>query len=137
MTPRHFKCTQFRKGTSDFILECNQLLQNDFFKQRYITFNATIPDQDRIYTNTHLCRTFFAGYIYMNLKTSWVNCDNQISLKFSSSPVSGAAFRLHQSHESETPIIYQMFHNNETNARLIIGVVTSVWSTSSWLHLIL
>ena len=61
MTPRRFKCTQFRKETSDFILECNQLLQNDFFKQRYITFNATIPDQDRIYTNTHLCRTFLLG----------------------------------------------------------------------------
>ena len=39
------------------------MLQNDFFKQRYITFNATIPGQDRIYPNTHLCRTFFAGYM--------------------------------------------------------------------------
>ena len=40
------------------------MLQNDFFKQRYETFNATIPGQDRIYMNTHLCRTFFAGYIF-------------------------------------------------------------------------
>ena len=39
------------------------MLQNDFLKQRYITFNATIPGEDSIYTNTHLCRTFFAGYI--------------------------------------------------------------------------
>ena len=62
MTPRHFKCTQFREGTLDFSLECIKLLQNDFFKQLYITFNAIIPGQDRIYPNTHLCRTFFAGY---------------------------------------------------------------------------
>ena len=71
------------------------------------------------------------------MKTSWVNCDNQISLKFSSSPFSGAAFRLHQSHESETPIINQMLYNHETNPRLRIGVVTSVWSTSTRLHLVL
>ena len=64
MTPRRFKCTQFHEGTLDFSLECIKLLQNDFFKQRYITFNAIIPGQDRIYPNTHLCRTFFAGYIY-------------------------------------------------------------------------
>ena len=43
--------------------ECIKLLQNDFFKQRYITFNAIIPVQDRIHPNTHLCRIFFAGYI--------------------------------------------------------------------------
>ena len=65
MTLENFKCTQFRKGTLDFSLECIQLLQNDFFTQRYITFNAIISGQDRIYLNTHLCRTFqsFAGYI--------------------------------------------------------------------------
>ena len=62
-TPRRFKCTRFRKGTLDFSLECIQLLQNDFLKQWYITSNATIPGQHRIYPNTHLCRTFFAGYI--------------------------------------------------------------------------
>ena len=61
MTPRRFNCIQFRKGTLDFNLECIRYLQNDLFKQRYITFNATIPRQDRIYANTHLCRTVFAG----------------------------------------------------------------------------
>ena len=49
MTPRRFKCIQFHEGTFNFSLECIQLLQNDFFKQRYITFNATISGQDRIY----------------------------------------------------------------------------------------
>ena len=63
MTPRCFKCSQFRKGTLDFNFECTKLLQNDFRKQRYITLNATIHDQDRIYPKTHLCRTFFAEYI--------------------------------------------------------------------------
>ena len=47
-TPRRFECTQFRKGTLDFNLECSKLMQNDFFKQRYIIFNSTIPSQDRI-----------------------------------------------------------------------------------------
>ena len=61
MTPRRFKCTQFRKGILDFSLECITLLQNDFYKQRYITFNVTIPGQDRIDPNTHLCRTFLLG----------------------------------------------------------------------------
>ena len=37
------------------------MLQNDFCKQSYITFNATIPGQDRIYPNTNLCRTFLLG----------------------------------------------------------------------------
>ena len=62
-----------------------------------------------------------------------MNCDNLISLKVSSSPVSSkfllvvsVAIRLHQSHESETLIIYQMFYNHETNVRLRIVVVTSV-----------
>ena len=75
MTPRRLKCTHFRKGILDFSLECIQLLQNDFFKQRYITFNAIIPGQDRIYPNTHLCRTFFAGYIYtiyFRYSTVWI-----------------------------------------------------------------
>ena len=58
MTPRCFKCSQFRKGALDFNFECNKLLQNDFCKQRYMTLNATIPGQDRINTKTHLCRTF-------------------------------------------------------------------------------
>ena len=37
------------------------MLQNDFFKHQYITFNATIPGQDRIHLSTHLCRTFLLG----------------------------------------------------------------------------
>ena len=62
MTPRHFKCSLFHKGTFDFNFECINLLQKDFCKQRYITLNATISGQDRIYPKTHLCRTFFAEY---------------------------------------------------------------------------
>ena len=58
MTPRCFKCPQIRKGTLDFNFERIKLLQNDFCKQRFITLNATIPGQDRIYPKTHLCRTF-------------------------------------------------------------------------------
>ena len=46
----------------DFNFECIMLLQNDFCKQQYITLNATISGQDRIYPKTHLCRTFFAEY---------------------------------------------------------------------------
>ena len=42
--------------------EYTKLLQNDFHEQWYITLNATIPGQDRIYPKTHLCRTFFAEY---------------------------------------------------------------------------
>ena len=64
MTPRRFKCTRFRKGILDYSLECITLLQNDFFKQRYITFNVTIPGQDRIDPNTYLCRTFLLGIVY-------------------------------------------------------------------------
>ena len=64
MTPRCFKCSQFPNGALDINLECTKLLQNDFRKQRYITLNATIPDQDSIYPKTHLCRTFFAEYSY-------------------------------------------------------------------------
>ena len=63
MTPRCFKCIQFRNGILDFNFECNKLLQNDFCKQRYITLNANIPGQDRINPKTHLCRTYFAGSI--------------------------------------------------------------------------
>ena len=63
MTPWRFKCTRFRKGILDYSLECITLLQNDFFKQRYIKFNVTIPGQDRIDPNTYMCRSFFTGYI--------------------------------------------------------------------------
>ena len=76
MTPRRFKCTQFREGTLDFSLKCIKLLQNDFFKQRYITVNAIIPGQDRIYPNTHLCRTFFAGYTKNNNNGNANNANN-------------------------------------------------------------
>ena len=65
MTHGRFKCIQFRKRTLDFSLECIQMLQNDFFKQQYKSFNATVPGQDRIYPNTHLCRFFLLG-IYNN-----------------------------------------------------------------------
>ena len=65
MTPRRFKCSGFPKGTFGFNFECINLLQNDFCKQGYITLNATISGQDRIYAKTHLCRTFFAEYIYI------------------------------------------------------------------------
>ena len=67
MTPRHFECSQLRKGILNFNFECIKLLQNGFRKQRYITLNATIPDQDRIYPKTHLCRTFLLR-IYSNNK---------------------------------------------------------------------
>ena len=67
MTPRPFKCTRFRKGILDFRLECITLLKNDFFKQRYKTFNVTILGQDRIDPKTHLCRTFFTGYKSMGI----------------------------------------------------------------------
>ena len=63
MTPRRFKCSQFRKGTLDFNVECIKLLQNEFRKERYVKLNATIPGQDRIYPKTHMCRTFFAENI--------------------------------------------------------------------------
>ena len=46
------------KGTFYFNFECVNLLQNDFCI-RYITLNASISGQDRIYPKTHLCRTFF------------------------------------------------------------------------------
>ena len=65
MTPRRFTCTQFRKGILDYSLECITLLQNDFFKQRYMTYNVTIPGQDTIDPNTYLCRTFFTEYILL------------------------------------------------------------------------
>ena len=59
MTPRRFKCTQFRNGTLDFILECMNCCK--MISVKYITFNAIIPGQDRIYPNTHLCRTSLLG----------------------------------------------------------------------------
>ena len=61
MTPRRVKCTRCHKGILNYSLECITLLQNDFFKQRYITFNVTIPGQDIIDPNTYLCRTFLLG----------------------------------------------------------------------------
>ena len=64
-------------GTLDFHFECIKLLQNDFCKQRYITLNATIPAQDRIYPKTHLCRTVFAEYIIVYMK--YVFCYSQPS----------------------------------------------------------
>ena len=63
VTPKRLKCMQFRKGSLDFSLECIQMLQNDFSKQRYITLNATVPGQDKIYPNTHLCRNFLLGIL--------------------------------------------------------------------------
>ena len=62
---RRFQCLQFRKETLDFSLEYNQMLENDFYKQQYITFNATIPGQDRMYPKIHLCRTFC--WVYLGL----------------------------------------------------------------------
>ena len=59
-----FKCREFRKGTLDFSLELIQFLQNDFFKQRFITLDATISGQDRIYPKTEVCITFLLG-IYL------------------------------------------------------------------------
>ena len=70
MTSRCFKCTRFRKGILDYSLECITLLKNDFFKQRYITFNVTIPGQDSIDPNTYLCRTFYWVYICIKNKAS-------------------------------------------------------------------
>ena len=58
MTPRRFKCSQFRKGTLDFNFECFKLLQNDFRKQGYTRVNATIPGQDR-FTQKPICAELF------------------------------------------------------------------------------
>ena len=66
MTSRRFKCAQFRKGTLDFNFECAKLLQNVFCKQRCVTLNATFPDQDRIYQQTHLCRTFLLSIVMLS-----------------------------------------------------------------------
>ena len=87
MTTRRFKCLQFRKGTLDFNFECINLLQNDFCKQRYITLNATISGKDRIYSKTHLCRTFFAEYTY-HCHTFHVHC-NHLDSRFLELPVQG------------------------------------------------
>ena len=80
MTPRCFKCTGFRKGNLDYCLECITLLQNDFFNLRYITFNVTIPGQDRIDPNTYLCRTFFTGYINIGQPAGSKKFNNMDSL---------------------------------------------------------
>ena len=79
MTPRRFKCSQFRESILDFNFECTKLLQNDFRKQRYITLNATIPGQDRIYPKTHLCSTFFAEYIYKHTSSTNPMLENRHS----------------------------------------------------------
>ena len=63
MTPRHFEGRQFGKGTLDFSLEFNQLLQNDFCKQRYITLNASIFGLRQKFTKIRSVQNFFAGYI--------------------------------------------------------------------------
>ena len=63
----------------NFSLECTQLLQNDFFKQRYITLNAIIPGQDRIYPNTNLCRTFLLG-IYIKADVDKGKCYQTMDL---------------------------------------------------------
>ena len=68
MTPRCFKCSQFRKDTLDFNFESIKMLQNDFCKQRYIILNATTSGQDRIYPKIHLCRTLLLS-IYASLKS--------------------------------------------------------------------
>ena len=72
MTPRRFKCSQFRKDTLDFNFECIKMLQNDFCKQLYKLFNATISDQDRIYPKTHLCRTFLLSIYAIKRACSWI-----------------------------------------------------------------
>ena len=55
-------CSEFRKGTLFFSLELIQLLYNDFFKQQYITLNATVLGLDRINLKSKVCRTMLAGY---------------------------------------------------------------------------
>ena len=44
-------------------------MQNDLCKQQYITFNATISGQDRIYPKTHIFRTVLLS-IY-GVKSDW------------------------------------------------------------------
>ena len=74
-----------------FNFECLNLLQNDFCKQRYITLNATISGQDRIYPKTHLCRTFgvgvpcrilycFVDYLYVNGSGSITHPNNLFAI---------------------------------------------------------
>ena len=58
-------------------MECITLLQNDFFKQRYITFNVTIPGQDRIDPNTYLCRTFYWVYLFQIVVISQFGFDER------------------------------------------------------------
>ena len=83
MTPRRFKCSQFRKGILDFNFECIRLLQNDFCKQRYITLNATISAQDRIYPKTHLCRTFHYANMSVQYTAIFHSCKNDnFQMKF-------------------------------------------------------
>ena len=65
-----FKSGVFRWWATDFSFEFIKLLQNDFSKQRYITWNASIPGLDRIHQNSQVCRTFlpciFRTQIYIS-----------------------------------------------------------------------
>ena len=58
MTPRRFKYTRFRKGILDFSFECISLLQNDFFKERYLIMVKTEL------TETPTCAELFLLGIY-------------------------------------------------------------------------
>ena len=49
------------KGNPGLQFGMHKLLQNDFFNQRYITFNVTISGQDKIDPNTYMCTTFLLG----------------------------------------------------------------------------
>ena len=40
--------------------------QIHFFKQQYITVNATIPGQDRIHLKTQGCRTLFLLQVFLS-----------------------------------------------------------------------
>ena len=56
----------FRKGTLDFSLEFVQMLQNESFKQRYITLNATNHSwlRQNLLENPRV-QNFFAGYMFL------------------------------------------------------------------------
>ena len=67
MTPRRFKCSKFRKDALDFNFECIKSLQNDFFKQQYITLDAITPGQDTSYSKIHLCRTILLSIYVLGI----------------------------------------------------------------------
>ena len=73
---------QFPKGTLDFNLECIQMLENVFDKQRYITFDATIYGEYRIDPKTHLSRTFLLGIRKVLEKVSRLTTKSLISQLF-------------------------------------------------------